>query len=349
MQQKYNKQIAYWLIFGGLMVLLMVIIGGITRLTHSGLSIVTWQPIKGILPPMNEAEWQAAFEAYKKIPEYNKVHFYFTLQDFKHIFFWEYLHRMLGRSLGIVFFIPFLYFLLTKKIRSRKLLKRLLLIFFLGGLQGFAGWYMVKSGLVENTSVDHVRLAIHMSMALIILTSISWTVFELLFYSKANIDTPKINHSLKFVITLVAIQIIYGGLTAGLKAGYVFPTYPKMGTKWFPDIARQSLISDGILSFINFPASVQFVHRWLGFIILCLLLFQIMNVRKIKNRLLKKIFWFVILLISLQFTFGVFVLLLKVPIHLAVTHQVTAFLLFISLLFAYYLSKRRRNIYSVYS
>ncbi len=343
MQQKYNKQIAYWLIFGGLMVLLMVIIGGITRLTHSGLSIVTWQPIKGILPPMNEAEWQAAFEAYKKIPEYQKVHHFFTLSDYKKIFFWEYFHRILGRSLGIVFFIPFLYFFFTKKIQNSKLLKRLLLIFTLGGIQGLAGWYMVQSGLVENTSVDHFRLALHMSLALIILTSIFWTVFELLFPNKTG-NYPKVRKFSGIVLGLLVIQIIYGGLTAGLKAGYVFPTYPKMGTKWFPDIASKMYVSEGISSFVNFPASVQFIHRWLGFAILLVVWLMLMKIRKnMSNKLLMNILWTIGFLITLQYTFGVLVILFKVPISLAVTHQVTAFVLFISLLFVYFLSKKRKS------
>ena len=339
MNQKYQNQIANWLILGALMVLLMVIIGGITRLTHSGLSIVTWQPIKGVLPPMNPAQWQQAFDAYKQIPEYQKVHHYFTLQDFKHIYFWEYTHRMLGRLIGIVFFVPFVFFWWTGRIQNKKLLRRLLLIFTLGGLQGFAGWYMVKSGLVENTSVDHLRLALHMFVALIVLTSIVWTVFELKWQNQTTVRSPKVYKFLMGIWLLLIIQIVYGGFTAGLKAGHVFPTYPKMGQKWLPDIVQQVFHTDGWSSLINFPATVQFMHRWLGFVILLIALYFYVKVRKqLHSGKLKTILGLFILLISLQYTFGVLVILLKVPVSLAVTHQVTAFILYLTVLAGLYVS-----------
>ncbi len=339
MNQKYQNQIANWLILGALMVLLMVIIGGITRLTHSGLSIVTWQPIKGVLPPMNAAQWQQAFDGYKQIPEYQKVHHYFTLQDFKHIFFWEYTHRMLGRLIGVVFFVPFVFFWWTGRIQNKKLLRRLLLIFTLGGLQGFAGWYMVKSGLVENTSVDHLRLALHMFVALIVLTSIVWTVFELKWQNHTTVRSPKVYKFLMGIWFLLIIQIAYGGFTAGLKAGHVFPTYPKMGQKWLPDIVQQVFHTDGWSSLINFPATVQFMHRWLGFVILLIALYFYVKVRKqLHSGKLKTILGLFILLISLQYTFGVLVILLKVPVSLAVTHQVTAFILYLTVLAGLYVS-----------
>jgi len=345
-QNKYNKQIAYWLLFGAFMVLLMVIIGGITRLTHSGLSIVTWQPIKGILPPMNEEEWNQAFEAYKNIPEYQKVHHYFSLQDFKNIFFWEYLHRMLGRSLGLIFIIPFLYFYLTNRLQNNKLIKRLLLILLIGGVQGLAGWYMVKSGLVENTSVDHVRLALHMSLALIILGVICWTVLELLIPIESTIDVKGLHKFLKIIMLFVVIQIIYGGLTAGLKAGHVFPTYPKMGGKWLPDISKKVFYKEGWLSIFDFPVTVQFIHRWLGLGILLGLLFLVFLYKdKIHTLLLKRLLILIIVLISLQYLFGVFVIILKVPISLGVIHQLTAFLFFLSLLAAIYITKKRKDFY----
>ena len=328
------------------MVLLMVIIGGITRLTHSGLSIVTWQPIKGILPPMNEVEWQQAFEAYQKIPEYQQVHHYFTLKEYKQIFFWEYFHRILGRSLGLIFLIPFLYFYFSKRIKSKKLLKRLFLIFTLGGLQGLAGWYMVKSGLVENTSVDHVRLALHMSLALIILTTIIWTVLELLIPPEQTQNLKKLNTYLKIMLVFMVVQIIYGGLTAGLKAGHVFPTYPKMGGKWIPQISYEVYKQEAWLSFFNFPATVQFIHRWLGFIILLGLLVLIYFYKnKMNSTLIKKTLILIVVLVSLQYLFGVIVIILKVPISLAVTHQITAFLLFLTILSGLYLTRKRKNIY----
>ena len=340
MSKKYNNQIANWLMLGAFMVLLMVVIGGITRLTHSGLSIVTWQPIKGILPPLNEAQWQGAFDAYKQIPEYQKVHHYFTLQDFKHIFFWEYTHRMLGRLIGLAFFIPFLYFLITGKIKSHKLLRRLLLIFTLGGLQGLAGWYMVKSGLVQNTSVDHLRLALHMFIALVVLTGIVWTVFELKWTNTyKHLKQPQIFKFLLATWFLVIIQIVYGGFTAGLKAGNVFPTYPKMGQKWLPDISRKVFHKEGLSSLIDFPATVQFIHRWLGFIILIWIFYSYFKLRKQSGyKKLKNILIFILILIALQYSFGVLVILLKVPVSLAVIHQLTAFILYLTILAGLYIS-----------
>ncbi len=345
MQQKnYNKQIAYWLLFGGFMVLMMVIIGGITRLTHSGLSIVTWQPIKGILPPLNEAQWEQAFEAYKKIPEYQKVHHYFSLKEYKEIFFWEYLHRMLGRSLGLIFLLPFLYFYFKKRIQNKKLLRRLFLIFLLGGIQGLAGWYMVKSGLVENTSVDHVRLALHMSLALIILTTILWTVFQLIIPTEKTENHKKLHFYLKGILFFMALQIIYGGLTAGLKAGHVFPTYPKMGGQWFPEISKSVFHQEGFLSLVDFSATVQFIHRWLGFLLLIgLLSLFLFRKKKLSSPLLVRVLLLILILVSLQYLFGVFVIVLKVPISLAVTHQITAFILFLSLLMGIYLTKKRND------
>ncbi len=339
--EKYNKPIAYWLLFGAFMVLTMVVIGGITRLTHSGLSIVTWQPIKGVLPPMNEVEWQQAFEAYKKIPEYKKVHHYFTLNEYKQIFFWEYLHRMLGRSLGLIFLIPFLFFYFKGRIQNKKLLKRLFLIFLLGGIQGFAGWYMVKSGLVENTSVDHIRLALHMSLALVILTTILWTVFTLLIPGNKTTNSRFTHNFLKVFIFLIIVQIIYGGLTAGLKAGHIFPTYPKMGENWIPDISKTVFKEESWLSLIDFAPSVQFIHRWLGFLLFIVFLCVAFRLKKQKFSLLNKAIALSVFLIIIQYLLGISVIIYKVPINIAVLHQVTAFLLFISLLLVLYLSKKR--------
>ncbi len=324
------------------MVLLMVVIGGITRLTHSGLSIVTWQPITGILPPMNEAEWNQAFDAYKKIPEYQKVHFYFTLEDFKRIYFWEYIHRVIGRMLGLLFIIPFLYFLIKKRIQNKALLKRLLLIFILGGLQGFAGWYMVKSGLVENTSVDHLRLALHMSIAMIVLGIIFWTVLQLLF-PHVEIKHQSFYKSFLFFLFLIIIQIVYGGFTAGLKAGHVFPTYPKMGEDWLPAIALKMQEKMGWKVWIEFPVNVQFIHRWLGMLLLVYFIFIFIRNYKTTSETLKKWLLAGFIIINLQFILGILVILYHVPISLAVIHQLTAFILFLIILGTLYFAKKRKS------
>ncbi len=342
--KKYNRHIAYWLLLGAFMVLTMVVIGGITRLTHSGLSIVTWQPIKGFLPPMNETKWHEAFNAYKQIPEYQKVHHYFTLEDYKKIFFWEYLHRVIGRLIGLLFIFPFLYFLVTKRISNRKLLNRLLLIFLLGAVQGFAGWYMVKSGLVERTSVDHLRLALHMSIAMLVVGVIYWTALQLL-YPDNRVQKNMLGKSFYVFFVLLIIQIVYGGLTAGLKAGHVFPTYPKMGVQWLPDIALKMQELMGWKAWYGFPVNVQFVHRWLGFILLIYLAYLYFKNKGFITGPFKKLLGAAVLLILLQYTFGVFVIVLKVPISLAVLHQLTAFILFLLFLTILYFGKPRKSLF----
>ncbi len=345
--EPYRKSIGIWLITGLVLVLTMVVIGGITRLTHSGLSIVTWQPITGIFPPMNEAEWQQAFDAYKQIPEYKRVHFYFTLNDFKHIYFWEYLHRMIGRSLGLVFFIPYIYFLWTKKIKTRRLHLRLLLILGLGTLQGFAGWYMVKSGLVERTSVDHWRLALHMSLALAVLSTIFWTVLELFFPAPKLSGRKKGLNAIRWLIALIILQIIYGGLTAGLKAGYVFPTYPKMGIHWFPPIILKTLSRQGLRIWFEYAPAVQFIHRWLGTLLALIVPFVLWKIyRKSRtNKSLRRAALIGLMLVLWQYSLGVMVLISRVKIGFAVIHQLSAFLLFLSVLTVYYFMLHQNRSY----
>ncbi len=341
---KSNKAIINWLIIGGIMVLVMVVVGGITRLTQSGLSMVSWQPLTGILPPMNQTEWQEAFDAYKQIPQFKEINSDYTLEDFKKIFFWEYIHRILGRLIGILFIIPFIYFWLTKKIRSKKLFKRLIIIFLFGAIQGFAGWYMVKSGLTQNTNVSHFRLALHMTLAIIVLSVIFWTILELLFPIVKIKPIKQFNTLLKSIIVLLTIQIIYGGFTAGLKAGYFFPTFPKMGDSWLPEIAKQNFDENGLSSLVNFPTSVQFIHRWLGFVILSLIVFLYFKwQKKLKNTKLSYSLKILITLILVQFIFGVFVILLQVPIWLAVIHQLFAFILFLSVISVLYFSNIRHH------
>ncbi len=342
MQDQARKQVVLWLSAGLLMVLMIVVVGGITRLTHSGLSIVTWQPVKGVLPPLNEAQWHEAFEAYKQIPQYKKVHHYFTLEDFKKIYFWEYFHRILGRLLGVVFFVFFTYFVLTRKIRTTALFVRLSVIFLLGGLQGIAGWYMVSSGLVENTSVDHVRLAIHLSLAMIITGTIFWTILELR-YPVNECHFVKLFKATRWLLALVVVQIIYGALTAGLKAGYIFPTYPLMGTKWLPDIIVEIFRREGLVSLFDFPATVQFIHRWLGLVISLMIIYYFLKFGKQLPEKLRFLLHLSVVLVTTQFFLGVYTLVYKVPIPLAALHQTNAFLLFINLLAVLYFSRNRQT------
>ena len=282
MQNKTSKIVGHWLLLGALLVIAMVVIGGITRLTHSGLSIVEWKPISGTIPPLNEQDWMVEFNNYKTSPEYLKYNSHFSLDDFKSIFWWEYIHRLLGRLIGFVFLIPFLWFYLTKKLTDKKLFKHLIIIFLLGGLQGFIGWFMVKSGLVNRPSVSHYRLALHLSTALFLFGYILWTALPIIApNSKKTRFIPKLYLKLKILLGLVSLQIIYGAFTAGLKAGYIYPTYPKMGADWLPLSGIEAFNDLGILSLVENPILVQFIHRWLGALVLLFFIIFFLSVRNL--------------------------------------------------------------------
>src|SRR6056300_46202 len=185
--RKDNKKVIYWLLTGCLLIFIMVVVGGITRLTHSGLSISNYKLISGTIPPMNEIEWQEAFDLYKQYPEYQKLNNHFDLQDFKDIYFWEWLHRVIGRLIGVVFFLPFLYFLITKQL-TKPTIKKATILLGLGAFQGFLGWYMVKSGLVDNPDVSHYRLAAHLTTAFITFAYTFWVALDLMFPNRKQID-----------------------------------------------------------------------------------------------------------------------------------------------------------------
>lgn len=326
-----HKPVILWLLSGCFLIFLMVIIGGITRLTHSGLSITEWNLLMGTLPPLSEAQWNDLFEKYQQSPEFKKVHYFFTLAEFKSIFWWEYTHRLLGRLTGIVFVIPFLYFLLKKKI-SPALLPKLILIFLLGALQGFLGWYMVKSGLVDIPAVSHYRLAAHLFTAFITFGYTFWVALDLLFYNSLNNDSSAYK-TLKYLsvalIILIVIQIIFGAFVAGLKAGYAYPTFPRMGTQWIADEIKLFFAEDGWITFIKDGASVQFVHRWIGIAILLFSVALWFFYRK-KNLTLRfnLALRTMLIVVLLQFTLGLLTLLNSVPLDLAVLHQAGAFVLF---------------------
>ena len=230
-----NREMIIWLAIVCLMVFAMVVVGGITRLTHSGLSMVDWKPLMGIIPPLNEQEWVRVFEMYKTSPEYKLVNLGMSLEDFKGIFLWEYWHRVLGRLVGMIFLFPWIYFAITKRL-SLKFNLRFFAAFLLGGGQGLMGWYMVKSGLVKDPAVSHYRLAAHLSLAFLIIGVLLWYIFDLKESAKKGVILVSGRLKLFTIITFTVfcIQIVYGAFTAGLKAGFGFNTYPKMGEGWFP-------------------------------------------------------------------------------------------------------------------
>jgi len=343
---KNNKQIAIWLITGCILVATMVIIGGITRLTHSGLSMVTWKPVTGMIPPLNELEWEAEFSKYKTSPEYIKKNYHFSLAEFKDIFFWEYLHRLIGRIIGFVFLFPFIYFLIKKKIKTKKLRNNLIVIFILGGLQGFVGWYMVKSGLVDNPNVSHYRLAIHLVLALFLFSYIYLVALKLLYPNKdaATRKTHKIFKFTRVLLLLTTLQIIYGAFVAGLKAGKFFPTYPKMGTEWMPKIMSESLSDYGLIALIDDPFIIQFIHRWIAVLVLGIVIYIFVMTRKSFITLYqKRAIWFLFIGISIQFLLGVFTILYSVPVVLGVLHQFGALVFLTSVLTTLYFFKSSNN------
>jgi cytochrome c oxidase assembly protein subunit 15 len=222
-QQRSSRPVAIWLLVGVFMIIVQIILGGITRLTDSGLSITEWQPILGTIPPMNEAQWNEAFDKYKQIAQYQHLHAYFTLEDFKSIFFWEWMHRVWGRLIGIVFFIPFIIFLVQRRF-SKEMVTPMVILFLLGGLQGAIGWIMVKSGLNdENLYVSHIRLAIHFITALGLLVYTWWFALRLVVQKKQMIFSPSSKKLLGWIIGLLVLQLAYGAFMAGLKAAYGCP------------------------------------------------------------------------------------------------------------------------------
>ena len=322
-----RRIVGSWLACGCVLVFLMVIVGGITRLSGSGLSMVDWKPIMGALPPITEADWEIFFEEYKKSPQYYKINYEFEIVDFKAIFWWEYIHRLLGRIIGVVFLVPFLFFL-AKRWLSSELIKKCSLMFIMGGVQAFLGWYMVKSGLVDNPQVSHYRLAAHLITATALFGYILWVFLDVWFekpeMSPFSIEIAWIVRSLFFLLLL---QITYGAFVAGLKAGLVYNTFPKMGENWIAD--GVTAMSPLWLNFFESLAGVQFVHRWLAFLIvfLVVVLFwksKTATIKKGQRMVLRSLF----IVVFLQFLLGVFTLLNSVPISLAVLHQMFALVLF---------------------
>jgi len=316
-EQRNNRQIANWLFLVCAMIFFMVIVGGVTRLTESGLSIVQWQPVSGVIPPMSDSEWAKEFAAYKNYPEYQKVNKGMSLDDFKAIFYWEYSHRLLGRLIGLVFFVPFVLFLVKRKVPD-DLKPKLWLMFFLGGLQGVLGWWMVKSGLVDQPDVSHYRLTAHLGLAVLIYLYIFWVAIGLVRGTCAGTRKRPVG-ALVILVWMIFLQILLGGLVAGLNAGMIYNTWPLM---------VQQVIPSGLFSmtpwYMNIfenIMTVQFNHRMLAYLILLVALFIWHKVRT-DTHIIVRIWGHVLLLVILgQMLLGVLTLIYVVPIPLAAAHQ----------------------------
>jgi heme a synthase len=319
--------------------MVQVLLGGITRLTGSGLSITEWKPILGTFPPMNEQDWMVAFEQYQKIGQFKHINFDFTLSDFKFIYFWEWFHRVWARLIGLVFLFPFLYFIWKKKIKHEMVIP-MIILFMLGALQGAIGWIMVKSGLNEdNIYVSHIRLAIHFIAALGLLCFTLWFAFQLLLPKSVQIFQPMMKKSTLALTGLLIIQLVYGAFMAGLKAGSFAPTWPTINGQWWP-----AGINDAKNGFIltDNPIMVQFIHRGLAYLLIVLIMAWILKARKIAvEGLFSQYRYLPLLLVIIQVMLGILTVVYsmnaKTLLWLGIGHQFVAMLLLMSLVYMIYL------------
>ena len=321
----HDRAIAIWLLCVGAMVAAMVVIGGITRLTGSGLSMVEWRPLVGWLPPITNEQWVRTFALYQNSPEYLSVNSWMGLEDFKRIFWWEYLHRLWGRLIGLAFTLPFAWFAWRGMVR-RTLVPRLLLLLVLGAIQGGIGWWMVKSGLVGEPTVSQYRLAIHLSLAFAILAALSWTAMQLIDVPRADAVTGLRVHSW-IVFFLVSITMIAGAFVAGLDAGRVYNTFPLMDGKILP--LDYGLLAPVWLNVFENPAAVQFNHRVSALLtLLFIIAFLVRVIRSSLNAKSRLPAHALATVAIVQVVLGIGTLLTVVPVDLAVLHQAGAVLLF---------------------
>ena len=335
---KHEKKINYlfinWLRISLILVFLMVIVGGLTRLTNSGLSITEWELFKGILPPLNNSSWNTYFELYKEIPQYKLLNFNMKIEEFKIIFYWEYFHRVLGRFIGLFFMIPLLFFYFNNTI-NRDYLKLCYLIFILILAQGAIGWYMVKSGLTNDVTVSHYRLSLHLSVAFIIISIIFWIIIN--FQNKTIkkfLDFSKQNLVFLILISLIFLQINLGAFVSGLDAGKIYQTWPLMGYSYFPN----DLIIENIGSLIDFNnhSLVQFYHRNLSYLIVLYIIGLSYFIIKKKFIKLYKPLVFIFIFLLLQIILGILTLISGLNIYLSSAHQINSVLLVFSSINLYY-------------
>ena len=328
LNQNINLKLSIWLFALCLMIVAMIFIGGVTRLTGSGLSMVEWRPFLGFLPPLTETEWTRVFELYKLSPEFKQINSWMEISDFKFIFFWEYFHRVWGRLIGLFILIPFLYFIVTKKLKN-KILFRSSIILCLVCVQGLIGWWMVKSGLNEIATVSQYRLSVHLSMAFIILGISFWTALDLFEGAPKNLKSYDI-----IPLLFISLTIIAGTFVSGMDAGLVYNTFPYMGDGIIP-------IEYGNLGFIDpfeNPVTAQFHHRLLASItLIIIIIYSILYI--IRNPINLRILLLLFAIVC-QFIIGIFTLLYSVPITLGAMHQFGGVLLFLSALWVLHSPKK---------
>ena len=331
MTEPDRRAVALWLLVSAALVFAMVVVGGITRLTHSGLSIVEWQPLVGALPPMTDAQWQEIFLKYQQTPEFKHVNFDMDLEGFKRIFWWEYSHRLLGRMIGIVYLVPFLWFFLRNRLDSRRAWQ-LAGIFVLGGLQGALGWYMVKSGLVDDPRVSHFRLTAHLGLALAIFAAEIWLAFELLAPARplASAPTPRLP---AWIAGVAFVQALSGGMVAGIRAGRAYNTFPLMNGHWVPP--EIMMLDPWWRNFLYNMATIQFVHRAIAWLLIALVLaFWVRSMRARVAPRTQLASHLLLAALGLQVALGIGTLVMGVPVPLAAAHQGGAVLLLAAALWA---------------
>ncbi len=345
---KYSKTIRIWLLVGLIMLIGQVILGGITRLTGSGLSITRWDIITGVIPPLNPEEWLKAFELYKDTPQFHKINSTFTVQEFKFIYFWEYFHRLWVRSLGFIFLIPFLYFVVKKRI-DFFLIKRLGIVVFLTVLTASAGWIMVQSGLVNKPWVNAYKLTVHFVLAVLVIMAMVRTVADVyVFGSKKNGRSIKI---VPIVLGITFIQLIFAGLMSGMRAGLYFPTWPTMNGEILPDVMLHATNWnwENMMhydSHLFAPAFVQFSHRMLAYLLLGLTLYMYYTLRGKIEKTAKMWLNIPVFLVLIQVVLGILTVLNvqgKIPLFLGISHQLVGLLYIMSLLFLYYSLRKTKS------
>jgi cytochrome c oxidase assembly protein subunit 15 len=331
---KKDKSVIIWLLSGCVLLFIMVIVGGITRLTNSGLSMTDWHLVTDTFPPLTEAKWQQAFDEYKKFPEYQKINIHndFMLSDYKFIYFWEWFHRFIGRIIGLVFIIPFAYFLIKKRLDASTI-KKCAVLLFMGGFQGFLGWFMVKSGLIDNPDVSHYRLALHLTFAFLTFSYTLWVALDLIYPHKQTVFTSLRNLA-RVALVFLIFQIIYGGFVAGMNAGLIHNHWPMMSEGKY---MHETVLIEKPTLFLNLvegKSGIQFVHRNLAYVVVGLMLFLVYKSRKfILAASQKRGLNTLVIFVFMQFTLGVVTLLLHVPLWLGLAHQAMAFLLLASMVY----------------
>ena len=347
-EQKKNRAVANWLLVGVGMIVVQVLLGGVTRLTGSGLSITEWKPIMGAMPPTTDAAWNEAFDGYKQIAQYKYINSHFELSDFKFIFFWEWFHRLWARLLGVVFGIGFIFFLIRGYFKKDMVIP-LIILFILGAAQGLVGWIMVASGLNDtNLYVDHIKLAMHFIAALILLCYTLWFALKLLIPETKLIYDTRLSNLTKVTIAVLGMQLVYGAFMAGLKAAMNAPTWPDINGSYIPEGIWQE-------SFINHPINIHFVHRTLAYLLFALIMFWFGRSSKLFKQnaisLFGKIRWWPFGLVWVQVILGIVTVLAAPTMQfgkfgtfevLAELHQLFAMFLLMSLVVALYITRVKK-------